>query len=522
MPNRVIKKKPGIFVFLLLLGVLLLLAFGFQGYRGIWQPDEGYYAGTAVTMLAKDSLFIPYLGEDEIFLDKPPMIYWGIIAGLKIFGHSEFAVRFFHGLCFVLTSLAVGSLAYSMFRDRRLALLSSLIYATMIIPFIAANFVTPDTVLTLWTTLSALCFWKSVKSQGKNRILWQMLLCGAVGLGVLAKGPAVLIPCGGMFVFLTVRKEILRYFLTPWSLAGLLIFALTGLGWYIWVGFKVPGAFSYFIDNQILGRLITEKYNRNPGLAGALIYVPVVIFGSLPWSAIWLEKKGQIKSALFKKQWWKQLPKEPELLFLLCCIFIPLIVLSLASSKLGLYALPVFGPLAIVAAKLWLQKAPVIHSLSFSGLLKGYARPIKLITCWIFLLLFSKLALAYYPTHNNMRTLWSQVKENLPAGTYELCTIDERADGLLFYGANEVEHLTDKSEPYPSFTKTEHILEEIKEFTRENEAGVFLVIEQDNIADVVEILKNSGIECRIARLSYQRAMLFPCPTGKSRLGNEKI
>jgi len=310
--NRSVMLRVGDLKFFLLLAVcLIILAFSFQGSRGIWQPDEGYYTGTAVTMLKKDTLLIPYLGEEEIFLDKPPMIYWGIIAGLKLFGHSEFAARFFHGLCFALTSLIVGSLSYSMFKDKWLALLSSLIYATMVIPFIAANFVTPDTILTLWTTLSALCFWKSVKSHGKIQIGWQMALCGAVGLGVLAKGPAVLIPCGGMFVFLLVRQEILRYFLSPWSLLGFLIFMVTGLSWYIWVGFKVPGAISYFIDNQILGRLITEKYDRNPGLTGALIYIPVLAFGSLPWSAIWLEKRSLVKSALFNNQWWKELSKKP-------------------------------------------------------------------------------------------------------------------------------------------------------------------------------------------------------------------
>jgi len=523
--DRIVIKKQkviGVIVVLSLVVCLTILAFSFQGSRGIWQPDEGYYTGTAVTMMAKDSLFTPYLGEHEIFLDKPPMIYWGIIAGLKLFGHSEFAVRFFHGLCFILTSLAVGSLSYSMFKDRWLALLSSLIYATMVIPFIAANFVTPDTILTLWTTLSALCFWKSVKSHGKNRILWQMLLCATVGLGVLAKGPAILIPCGGMFVFLLVRKEIFRYFLSPWSLLGVLIFLVTGLSWYIWVGFKIPGAFSYFIDNQILGRLITEKYNRNPGFTGALIYIPVLVFGSLPWSTIWLEKKGLFKSALFRKQWWKELPVKPELLFLLCYFFVPLVVLCLASSKLGLYALPIFVPLAIATAKLWIRKAPVINSMSFSGLLKGYVRPIRLVSCWVLLLLISKLALAYYPTRDNMKTLWAQVNKHAPSANYELCTIDERADGLLFYGANEVEHLTNKSNSYPTFTRTETILEEVREFIREDEAGFFLVIEDDHIAKVIDVLKNSGIECRIVHLTNQRALLFPQLTGESCLVNDKI
>ena len=48
-----------------------------------------------------------------------------------------------------------------------------------------------------------------------------------------------------------------------------------------------------------------------------------------------------------------------------------------------------------------------------------------------------------------------------------MCTVNECADGLLFYGACEVEHLTDKSEPYPAFTKTEYILEEMQEFIKE-------------------------------------------------------
>jgi hypothetical protein len=206
----------------------------------------------------------------------------------------------------------------------------------------------------------------------------------------------------------------------------------------------------------------------------------------------------------------------------LCYFFVPLIVLCLASSKLGLYALPIFVPLAIATARLWIRKAPVINSLSFSGLLKGYVRPIRLVSCWIFLLLISKLALAYYPTHNNMKTLWAQVNQHLPSGNYELCTIDERADGLLFYGAHEVEHLTDESDPYPTFTKTETILEEIQEFIKEDETGFFLVIEDDDIAEAINILNNSGIECRVIHFPYQRALLFPCLTGKSSLGSEKI
>ncbi len=61
----------------------------------------------------------------------------------------------------------------------------------------------------------------------------------------------------------------------------------------------------------------------------------------------------------------------------------------------------------------------------------------------------------------------------MPSGSYELCTVDERADGLLFYGVQKVEHLTNKSDPYPTFSKVETILEEIQEFISEDESGYF-------------------------------------------------
>lgn len=482
--------------------MLICLAFLFQGSRGIWQPDEGYYVGTTVTMMEKQTLFIPYLGEDEIFLDKPPMIYWCIIAGLKLFGHSEVAVRFFHGISFILTAILTGLIAWEFFKDKPTALLAMLIYSTMVVPFIAANFVTPDTLLTLWTTMAILFFWKSVTSD--HRKLWQMLLCMAIGLGFLAKGPAALIPCGGMLAFLTVRKQLIKYFKTYWSIIGLGLFIIVGLGWYFWVCIKISGAFSYFLDSHLWGRLISEKYKRNPGLSGALIYLPVLVFGTLPWSIIWIEKRTLLGKTLFVKNWWKTLADRSAALFLFCWFFITLLILCLASSKLGLYLLPVFPAIAIATAKIWREKFFSTDNLPH---IKTLFRPAVLCFVWAVLLVFSKLALAYYPTADDMKVLWAHLRPQLPQADYEICTIDKRVDGLLFYGAKEVEHLTAKSNPYPTFSKTEYILHETKEMAKEKEVGFLLIQGEDRIPNVCNILKNAGIDFHIVNLPYHRALL---------------
>lgn len=487
--------------------VLCMLAFVFQGSRGIWQPDEGYYVGTAITMLQKQTLLIPYLGEDEIFLDKPPMIYWGILAGLKLFGQSEFAVRFFHAICFILTSLTVGLISWELFKDKILALLSTFIYATMAVPFIAANFVTPDTPLALFTTIAILFFWKSAETNSKD-ISWKMLLCLAVGFGYLAKGPAVLIPCGGMFIFLAVRRKVIKYFWTPWSIVGLLLFIAVGLGWYIWISIELSGAFTYLFDSQIWGRLVSEKYNRNPGLLGALIYLPVLIFGSLPWSSIWLEKRAVIRNTLFKKSRWRNIKDKPAVLFLICWFFIPLLILCLASSKLGFYVLPIFPALAIATAKLWKEKIPNVTYLPLKEKMKSFRKPVLLCSIWIIMLIFSKLILAYHPTPDDMRVLWAQIKPHLPNANYEVATVDDRADGLVFYGVKKIEHISSDSEAYPTFTKIEFILEEIKEMAEEKEQGIFLLHGDKDILKTINILREAGIVFETIKLPYDRTVLI--------------
>ncbi len=61
-----------------------LLGFGFQGSRGVWEPDEGFYSNVAVGMLDQGDGLTPRL-NGEPFLDKPPLVYWGAAAGMLVF-----------------------------------------------------------------------------------------------------------------------------------------------------------------------------------------------------------------------------------------------------------------------------------------------------------------------------------------------------------------------------------------------------------------------------------------------------
>lgn len=490
-----------------LLLVLCILAFAFQGHRGIWQPDEGYYVGTAVTMLHKHTILMPYLGEEEIFLDKPPMIYWSVMAGMKLFGQTEFGVRFFHGVAFILTSLATGLTGWRLCGSRRAGFLAAAAYATMAVPFYAYNFVTPDALVTLWTTVAMLCFWMSVE-KGSPDARWQMLLCLAVGLGFLSKGPAALIPCGAMAVFLAIRMQMVRYFFRLSSLAGLAIFLAVGLGWYAHISAMTPGALAYFFDSQLWGRLVSGRFNRNPGLSGALIYVPVVLLGSLPWSAIWLNQGRLLLRTVLSLGWWRQLRNRPAELLLVCWFVVPLVVICLSSSKLGFYALPIFPAIAIAAAILWDKKLPEVTACGFRECVAAYRRP--MVVCGILVagLILSKFVVAVTPNSHDMRALWGQLKDKLPAGSYEIGTIDKRADGLLFYGAMELEHLTDEKNPYPTFSGTRHVLDELREQDRVDESRLLLVMGENQTRQLCTVLTEAGIGYDMVQLPYSRSLLL--------------
>ncbi|MBL7214075.1 MAG: glycosyltransferase family 39 protein [Phycisphaerae bacterium] len=489
-------------IFLILLVLLLVLAFSFQGIRGVWDPDEGYYIGTAISMEAQKNYLVPILGEEEIFLDKPPVLYWGILGGFKLFGHSESAARFFTGLCFGLTAMVVLALEFSMSGRLDKAFWAAVMYATMIIPFIAADFVTPDTPLTLFTTLSMLCFWQSIRPNGTKTGLWIVLLAIAVGLGFLTKGPAALIPCGAMFVYLLIQKQMKRFFLNPWIVAAAMMFAAVGLSWYIYISWKLPDAGAYFFDNMIWGRLVSGKYQRNPGAVGALIYLPVILLGTMPWSVLWYGNNRGLRAFLHGRTW-KEVFANPSKTLLACWILIPLIVLCAASSKLGFYALPIFPALALATVRLF--SCPENRESTIATL-----QPPKspFVLTWVVALLLARLILGAIPSSHDCRTLWHELKPYLPDGQYEIVTVDERASGLWFYGAREVENITRRPTPYPTFIPTENLENEIGDMAQDDYPHLFLIQGKKHLPSIKNVLSETGWDIKEISLKYNRWLLI--------------
>ena len=505
-------EQPGIFPRLLLLTAILALAFGFQGSRGIYSPDEGYYVSIAQAMAQTGDWLIPRLHQVP-WLDKPPLSLWGIATGLLVFGQNEWGARASHALCYTLTVMLVFVLGRTL-GTRREGWLAATIYATMAIPFTAANVVTPDTPLALWTTAAFICFWKTIEPGARHTISWKLLMCAAFGLGFLTKGPAALIPSATMFAFLLVRRQAWSYLLTPWALLCVILFAVLGLGWYAYLARAVPGSLAYFWDNQVLGRTISDKYARNAGIKGAIIYLPVIFLGTLPWSVAWWLALWRTRRWFFARAFWRGVMEADASLLIGLWIAVPLLILALASSKLPLYALPIFPALALLTARLIPMHLLMENPLGLS------MRTMGLLAVWCLVMLGLKAASAYYSNDMDMRALYSNLKHDLPGGPYEIVAVDEHLEGLGFYLSALVEQVTTSDDPYPFFVLPEQMSEEVREMHTEPVTHLVICKKKKREKELHKALTLSGVTFRERVLPFNRFLFICAPaTGSIKTGD---
>jgi 4-amino-4-deoxy-L-arabinose transferase-like glycosyltransferase len=496
-------------IFLILM-LLFLLAFAFQGSRGIYAPDEGFYTTIAKSMVETGDYFVPRLNH-EVWLDKPPLNFWGIAFGLRILGINEWGARFFHALCYILT-IGVVYLLGNKLAGKRLGILAAIMFATMPLPFAGANVVTPDTPLTLFTTLAFFFFWKSIEPDARLIPLWKILVFICLGLGFLTKGPAVILPALAMLVFLLVQRRLLKYLMTPWTLLGLILFCFLGLGWYVLIIHSIPGALAYFWDNQVMGRTVSARYSRNVGIIYASIYIPILIGGALPWSVSWFRSLWKKRQSLFKKAFWREIRNNPPGMFLVSWIGTILLTLCLASSKLPLYALPLFPALAIFTAR-GLSRSSKEGS---SGKKAQGLFPINafLLGIWIVLLLSLKMAAAHYASRDDMRAVYNAILPHLPDNPYEIVAVEDHLEGLTFYNIALVERVTTSKSPYPFFVVPEHLDEEIAELPESKFHHVFITRRERRAEKVRRGLKAKNIVFQEYELPFERR-LFVCNPPKS-------
>ena len=334
------------FAVLLLLTLFLCLIKLDAG--GLAAFDECLYAQKAKEMvLSGDWLTQRYMGAPEH--QNPWLHTWMIASSFKVFGISEWAARFPTCMQTVLIILLTYLLVHWLTKRPWVALLASscLLFSDYFFKY--ARKAHMDHLVTLLFLLAVIGF---ILGRRRNQ-RWFILMGVSAGLAVLTKSLLGLMPLAVIAVFIVLRRE--------WSVLAKPLFWLSlalaiavGSSWYLYEYSAFGGEFvEVHFGRQLFGR--TAVTGGGVGvftgafLVGRLKNIYLFIRDAHIWfvlallGAVLSFRRGSDGSGLLR-----DVPAERLLVILWTAV--PVVLVSFTSTFRGWYLMPVYVPLAILAA----------------------------------------------------------------------------------------------------------------------------------------------------------------------------
>ena len=365
-------------------GSLFILFFNLWG-RTLENHDYLRYAEVAKEMIQSGDWVVPRF-NGEIFLHKPPLLFWLIALPSKIYGSvTPFLARFPSALFAWVGGLIVYLWGRKMWGGERYGLVSSGVLISSGLYFWQGRIARTDMVFSVLILLSLYFFYMSyfenecysspplpaprlrqagspspvngegvirsspVKGRGRKR---GYLLTGLsfifMGMAGMTKGPVgLLLPFSVMALFLLAQRQLrllirkdflLGYFMMALILGSWLVPFLSCVGW--------DNALKVWQETKILTR-------RAPFyLYGYRIWIDFA-----PWSLF--------LPSLILYYWEKRGNRDEK--FLILWFFCLLFLITLFPHRASKYLLPAFPALALLMGGFWRKRSPVLFGILFLG-----------------------------------------------------------------------------------------------------------------------------------------------------------
>ncbi len=324
---------------LVFLAIIILYFYG-SNKMPLLNRTDSRYAEIAREMVVTGDYLIPKLMGTP-HLHKPPLSYWFMALGMKIFGVNEFGVRFFLTVFAILSLLLIYLIAKELFNSKK-ALWALILSAISPGIFFTSRVLATDIFL-LFFELSAFYFYLKFKKQKKE--LWICLFWLSLGLGFMTKGPvAIVIPLLILFVTSLFNRDFSDF--KPFFKSKFLIFfSIIAFPWYLYLIFSDEKILKYFVIDQLYARIAGIKGTKIGHPKPFYYYfeiLPVLILPYyIPFVIVLIKK---IKNGFSKTE-----------LFLIVWFSLPLVFFSLILTKLPTYILFSIPPAAMITAD-WLEE----------------------------------------------------------------------------------------------------------------------------------------------------------------------
>lgn len=342
------------------LGLLVglgLVIFGMGSTAPLMEPTEARNAEVARGMLEANSLVVPVL-DGEAYLDKPPLLYWSLMAFFGPLGGTDRVAR-------ILPTLwCTASVVLVWWWLRREAGSKAALFGGLsllfLIPFVHyGRLLTMDGLLGMWLLAAWVAAFGAV---GTNKVSWAAWgMAGfALGMAGLTKGPVAFVLFGLMAAPLILWDERLR---RPgfwgWCLLGILGLAPLGI-WSILVERVHPGFIADFLFTHHLVRFADPIDHAEP----FWFYLPYVSILAFPWS---LGAVGAL--GIYIRSPRARTPELPRVAGVaMVGLLGGLFFFSLAGCKRPSYLVPLFPYLAMLSGVILDRFRDRLPSLSFPRL----------------------------------------------------------------------------------------------------------------------------------------------------------